>query len=78
LSPTFSPLTTCVVESPTTPVCTRWVVWVPSSASTVTLDPMSACEGTAKPVTCAVTMSAVALMPAFRLLPVWSRLSVTG
>ena len=25
LSPTFSPLTTCVVESPTTPVCTRSV-----------------------------------------------------
>ena len=23
LSPTFRPLTTCVVESPTTPVCTR-------------------------------------------------------
>ena len=30
------------------------------------------------PVTCEVTMSAVALMPALRLLAVWSRLSVTG
>ena len=78
LSPTFSPLTTCVVASPTTPVCTRSVVWVPSAASTVTVEPLSACEGTAMPVTCEVTMSAVALMPALRLLAVWSRLSVTG
>ena len=78
LSPTFRPLTTCVVELPTTPVCTRWVVWVPSAASTVTVEPLSACVGTAMPVTCEVTMSAVALMPALRVLPVWSRVRVTG
>ena len=78
MSPTFSPLTTCVVASPTTPVCTRRVVWVPSAACTVTVEPLSAWDGTARPVTSEVTMSAVALMPAFSRLAVWSRLSVTG
>ena len=45
LSPAFSPLTTCVVASPTTPVCTRCVSALPSAASTVTVEPLSACDG---------------------------------
>jgi hypothetical protein len=77
-SPTFRPLTTWVVESPATPSSTRRVVLEPSLSWTVTVEPVSACEGTAMPETCAVMMSAVALMPSFRCWLVWASVRVTG
>ena len=69
LSPALSPLTTCVVESPTTPVCDplRWSA-LPSRLDGDRRAAAAPALGTARPVTCEVTMSAVALMPALRPL----------
>ena len=76
-SPSFSPLTTWVMLSPTTPVWTRCVLREPSR-STVTVEPRRAWLGTASPVTRSTTMSAVALIPAFRPSVVWSSVITTG
>ncbi len=76
-SPALSPLTICVVLSPTTPVCTRWVLRWPSLV-TVTLLPRTAWLGTTRPLARETTMSAVALIPALMPSVDWSSVTVTG
>jgi hypothetical protein len=64
-------------ESPTTPVCTRCRVRTPLR-STVTIPPWTAWFGTTRPEARPVTMSAVALIPAFTPGALWSRTTVAG
>jgi hypothetical protein len=66
-----------VLESPAVPVWTSCWARLPLR-TTVTVEPWSAWVGIDTPVSCAVMMSAEALMPAFSLLPVWSSVSDTG